>query len=135
MANLYAYKFESGFDYTVYTYSSTGMTKYQEVKQEDVPSNGWITLEGYAFFPNVADRSILPSPVLCFAKDGVDIEGYEAKDEIMWMSIYYRPGMNIIKTKYDMTVNLDPPVPTDYSTPPNDFSSTFSSDKMIDYIG
>ena len=105
------------------------------MKQADIPSNGWVTLDGYAYqYGNSAIT--LPSSIFCIAKDSTDIEGYEGKDEIFWQSVYYRTGMNIIKTKFQMTSSdLDPPTPTDYTISPKDFSNTFSTDKMIDYIG
>lgn len=34
-----------------------------------------------------------------------------------------------------MEAGLDPPIATDYSTPPDSTQNTYSTGKMIDYIG
>lgn len=134
MDSLFAYKFDPRYSYDVFTYDSGSLKLYQRIPYQQIPINGWVTLDGFAVNAIFANYT-LPSSIFCIVKEGQEIESLTTKGDIKWQSVYHRKGMNIIKTKYQMEAGLDPPIATDYSTPPDSTQNTYSTGKMIDYIG
>jgi hypothetical protein len=138
MENPMGYHFAEAGDYTVYSWdpSSESLTSVLTVTAPETPST--LKLDDLWGYSGSASKFSLPSQIYCFAKSSENVSSFTIDSNGIYQNVYNRVGtfeMNILQTKYSFTSSLNPPKTTGYTYGPASYWNTYSTDKMIDYIG